>query len=88
MRRYPHMDVFALPDIFTPAPRLARDEPDAAVFSGTPEQVVEYLRPLIVTRAHTIALIAGELRALARNCRPNDSLRFELADSTSVTIRP
>jgi hypothetical protein len=50
--------------------------------------VVEYLRPRIVTRAHTIALIAGELRALARNSRPNDSLRFELADSTSVVIRP
>jgi len=82
------MDVFALPSIFVPAPRLARDEPHPAVFSGTPEQVAEYLRPRLVTRAHTMALIAAELKALARTARPNDSMRFELADKTSVTVRP
>jgi hypothetical protein len=82
------MDVYALPNIFVPAPRLAREEPNPAVFSGSPEQVIEYLRPRMVARAHTMALIAAELKALARTRRPNDSVRFELADSTSVTIRP
>ncbi|MEA2270963.1 MAG: hypothetical protein QOC64_3573 [Solirubrobacteraceae bacterium] len=82
------MNVFAQNSIFTPAPRFARDEPNPAVFSGSPQQVAAYLSPRMVARTHTMALVSAELRTMARNQTPNANIRFELADSTSVTVRP
>jgi hypothetical protein len=82
------MNVFAQASIFTPAPRFARDEPHAAVFTGNPAQVAEYLSSRLAARTHTMALVGAELRLMARDRTPNATLRFELADRTSVTVRP
>jgi hypothetical protein len=35
------MNVFARPDVGSRPPRRARDEPAAAIFTGTPAQVAE-----------------------------------------------
>jgi hypothetical protein len=82
------MNVYAQSSISAPTPRLLRDEPHPPVFTGTPAEVAAYLSPRLVTRTHTMALVSAELRVLNRDAVPNASLRFELADRTSVTIRP
>jgi hypothetical protein len=82
------VNLYALASIYAPAPLLARNEPDAPVFSGSASEVGEYLAARLAKRTHTMALIAAELQVLARDGRVNDSMRLELADRTSVTIRP
>jgi hypothetical protein len=82
------MNVYAQRSISTPTPRLLRDEQRPPVFSGTPAEVAAYLSPRLVTRTHTMALVSAELRRLDRDRVPNASLRFQLADRTSVTVRP
>jgi hypothetical protein len=82
------MDVFARPDIHSQAPPTARQEPDPPVFTGTPAEVADFLGPRLAQRTHTLALIAGELKHLARTAWASDSLTFVLADETSVTVRP
>jgi hypothetical protein len=82
------MDVFARPDMHSQAPPTARQEPDPPLFSGSPAEVAEFLGPRMAQRTHTLALIAGELKHLARTAWPTDSLTFVLADETSVTVRP
>lgn len=82
------MNLYALPSIYARAPRLARNETDPPVFSGSASEVAEYLAARLANRAHAMALITAELTLLARDGRVDDSMRLELADHTSVTIRP
>jgi hypothetical protein len=82
------MDVFVRPDIHSQAPATARQEPDPPVFSGSAAEVTEFLGGRMEQRTHTLALVAGELKNLARSAWPTDSLTFVLTDDTSVTIRP
>jgi hypothetical protein len=82
------MDVYDRPDAYSQAPRTARQEPHAPVFSGTPAQVAAFVGHRMSTRTHTLALVEGELTHLARSGWPTDSLTFVLADETSVTVRP
>jgi hypothetical protein len=82
------MDVFARPDIHSQAPRTARQEPKPPVFTGSAVEVAEFLGPRMEQRTHTPALVAGELKHLARSAWPTDSLTFVLTDDTSVTVRP
>jgi hypothetical protein len=82
------MDVYARPDLRSQAPPTAGQEPDAPIFSGTPEEVARFLGPRMAQRTHTPALVAAELKHLARTAWPTDSLTFVLTDETSVTVRP
>jgi hypothetical protein len=82
------MNVYALPSIDTAAPQFARNEPNPPVFSGSPAEVADYLTARLATRTHTMALIAAELRVMARDGMVNDAMRLQLADRTSLTIRP
>jgi hypothetical protein len=82
------MDVYARPDLYSQAPRTAREEPGPPLFTGTPTQVAAFIGPRMATRTHTIALVSGELAHLARAGWPTDSLTFVLEDDTSVTVRP
>jgi hypothetical protein len=82
------MEVFARPDLHSQAPPTARQEPHAPVFTGSAAEVAEFLGRRMEQRTHTLALVAGELKHLARTAWPNDSLTFVLSDETSVTVRP
>jgi hypothetical protein len=82
------MEVFPRLDLYSQAPPTARQEPTGPVFSGTPNQVAEFLGPRMEKRTHTIALVTAELTHLARAGWPTDSLTFVLSDETSVTVRP
>jgi hypothetical protein len=82
------MNVFARPDVGSRAPRRARDEPAAAIFTGTPAQVAEYLTARFPAQPGTAALITAELAHLAGGGRPDDSVCFVLSQGRKVTIRP
>ena len=82
------MDVYLRPDLHSKAPATAREEPYTPVFTGTPDQVAEFLGTRMEQRTHTIALVLGELTHLARAGWATDSLTFVLSDETSVTVRP
>ena len=82
------MDVYNRSDLYSQAPRTARQEPHPPVFSGTPAQVAAFVGRRMSTRTHTLALVEGELTHLARSGWPTDSLTFVLEDETSVTVRP
>ncbi len=82
------MEVFPRPDLYSQAPPTARQEPTGPVFTGTPDQVAEFLGTRMEQRTHTIALVLGELTHLARAGWATDSLTFVLSDETSVTVRP
>jgi hypothetical protein len=82
------VNLYALPNIHVRAPRLARNEPHAPVFTGSASEVAEYLAARLAKPTHTMALVAAELKVLARDGRVNDSMRLELADRTTLTIRP
>jgi hypothetical protein len=82
------MDVFARPDVFSHAPPTARQERDAPVFRGDPDEVAAYLGSRMEQRTHTLALVKAELSHLQRSGWPTDSLTFVLTDETSVTVRP
>jgi hypothetical protein len=82
------MNVFARPDLYSQAPKSARQEPASPVFTGTPSQVAAFLGPRMEQRTHTLALVTAELSHLARAGWETDSLTFVLTDETSVTVRP
>jgi hypothetical protein len=82
------MDVFARPDLHSQAPPTAGQERDAPIFSGSPEEVAQFLGPRMAQRTHTLALVSAELKHLARSAWSTDSLTFVLADESSVTVRP
>lgn len=82
------MNVFARPDAGSRAPRRACDEPAAAIFTGTPAQVAEYLVTRFPAQPDTTALIAAELTHLAATGRPDDSVCFVLGQGRKVTVRP
>jgi len=82
------MRVYARPDLHSQAPPTAGQERDEPIFTGTPEEVAGYLGPRMAQRTHTLALVSGELKHLARSAWPTDSLTFVLADETSVTVWP
>jgi hypothetical protein len=82
------MNVFTRPDLYSQAPKSARQERDAPVFTGTADQVAAFLGPRMEQRTHTLALVTAELANLARAGWETDSLTFVLRDETSVTVRP
>ena len=82
------MRVFARPDLRSQAPPTAGQERDEPIFTGTPEEVAHFLGLRMAQRTHTLALLGGELKHLARSAWPTDSLTFVLADETSVTVWP
>ena len=82
------MDVFRRAHTGSRAPRLARDEPLAAIFAGTPPQVAGYLAQRMVTRPETLAPLTAELAHLAKVGGPGDSLSLVLGELHMVTVRP
>jgi hypothetical protein len=82
------MDVFARAHVGAHAPRLARDEPLAAIFAGTPPQVAGYLAGRLGAQPQTLAALAAELTHLASVGGPGDSLSLMLGDLHKVTVRP
>jgi hypothetical protein len=82
------MDVFCREHVGSRAPRLARDEPLAAVFAGTPPQVAGYLAERMVARPETLAPLTAELTHLAKVGGPGDSLSLLLGGPHMVTVRP
>jgi hypothetical protein len=82
------MDVFARAHMGSRAPRLARDEPLAAIFAGTPPQVAGYLAERMVAQPETLAPLTDELTHLAKVGGPADSLSLVLGDLNMVTVRP
>jgi hypothetical protein len=82
------MDVFLRPDLHSRAPATAREEPCEPVFTGSPVEVATFLGPRMEQRTHTLALVAAELKHLARQGWATDHLTFVLQDDTSVTVRP
>jgi hypothetical protein len=82
------MNVFARPDVGSRPPRRARDEPAAAIFTGTPAQVAEYLTTRFPAQADTVVLITAELAHLATAGLPDDSICFVLGHGRKVTVRP
>jgi hypothetical protein len=82
------MRVFARPDLHSQAPPTAGQERAEPIFTGTPAEVARFLGPRMAQRTHTLALVAGELKHLARSAWSSDSLTFVLSDDTSVTVWP
>jgi hypothetical protein len=82
------MDVFSRANLGSRAPRLAGDEPLAAIFAGTPPQVAGYLAEQLLTKPETLAPLTAELTHLASFGRTSDSLSLVLRDSRMVTVRP
>jgi hypothetical protein len=82
------MDVFPRPHVGSRAPRLACDEPLAAIFAGTPPQVAGYLAQRMVTAPETLVALTAELTHLANVGRAGDSLSMVLRDFRKVTVRP
>jgi hypothetical protein len=82
------MNVFARPNVGARVPRLAGDEPLAAIFAGTPPQVARYLAEQMVTRPETLAPLTAELTHLANVGRASDSLCIMLGALRKVTVRP
>ena len=82
------MRVYARPDLHSQAPPTAGQERDEPIFTGTPEEVAGFLGPRMAQRTHTLALVSGELKHLARSAWQTDSLTFVLEDDTTVTVWP
>jgi hypothetical protein len=82
------MNVFARPDAGSRPPRRARDEPAAAIFTGTPAEVASYLVARFPAHQDTAALITAELAHLATAGLPDDSVCFVLDHARKVTVRP
>ena len=82
------MNVFARPDVGSRPPRRARDEPAAAIFTGTPAQVAGYLASRFPAQPDTVALFTAELSHLATAGLPDDSICFVLGPGRKVTVRP
>jgi hypothetical protein len=81
------MNVFRRSDPGDRPPRLATDEPAAAIFAGTPPQVAGYLAGRMVKRPATLDPLTAELTHLARVGRAGDSLCL-LLGGDKVTVRP
>jgi hypothetical protein len=78
--------VFARAVVSSRPPRLAIDEPEAAIFTGTPLEVATYLAAH--TRMHSDpAALAVELTHLERSGTPTDSLCFIVDRGRKVTVR-
>ena len=82
------MDVFARTHVGSRAPKLASDEPLAAVFAGTPMQVAGYLAQRMTTQPETLGPLTAELTHLSNFGRGGDSLSLVLGGYRKVTIRP
>jgi hypothetical protein len=82
------MDVFSRTHVGSRAPRLAGDEPLAAIFAGTPDQVAGYLAERMLTQPETLNALAAELTHLSNVGRASDSLTLMLRDARRVTVRP
>ena len=82
------MNVFSRPHVGSSAPRLAGDEPLAAIFAGTPHEVAGYLAERMVTQPETLAPLTAELTHLSEVGRASDSLCMLLGDARKVTVRP
>jgi len=82
------MDVFARTHVGSRAPRLASDEPLAAVFAGTPPQVAGYLAQRMTTQPETLGPLTAELTHLANFGHRGDSLSLMLGGDRKVTVRP
>ena len=82
------MDVFARAHIGSRAPRLAGDEPLAAIYAGTPEQVARYLVERMIPPPDNLAPLTAELTHLSNVGRAGDSLTLMLGDARMVTVRP
>jgi len=79
------MDVFARTHVGSRAPRLASDEPLAAVFAGTPPQVAGYLAQRMTTQPETLGPLTDELTHLANFGHRGDSLSLMLGGDRKVT---
>jgi hypothetical protein len=82
------MDVFLRAHVGSRAPRLAGDEPLAAIFAGTPQQVASYLADRMVRRPKALASLTAELTHLSNVGRDGDSLSMVLGGARMVTVRP
>ena len=81
------MHVFARPDISSRPPRLACNEPLAAIFAGSPRQVAGYLAARMAKQP-ALGPLTDELTHLAAAGRSSDSLCMVLDERRKVTIRP
>jgi len=81
------MDVFPRTHVGSRAPRLASDEPLAAIFAGTPPQVAGYLAERITTQPDTLGPLTAELTHLSNVGRASDSMSL-LLGADKVTVRP
>jgi hypothetical protein len=82
------MDVFARTHVGSRPPRLASDEPLAAVFAGTPPQVAGYLAQRMATQPETLGPLTAELTHLSNFGHRGDSLSLVLDAHRKVTVRP
>src|SRR3954462_14158835 len=82
------MNVFARPDIGSRPPVRPHDEPDAAIFAGTPVEVADFLAARMPEQPTAAALLAVELTHMAREGLPSDTLCMVLDQRHKVTIRP
>jgi len=82
------MDVFRRTHVGSRAPKLASDEPLAAIFAGTPPQVAGYLAARMTTQPRTLVPLTAELTHLATVGSARDSLSLVLGDHRKVTVRP
>jgi hypothetical protein len=82
------MHVFPRADVGSRPPRLARDEPLAAIFAGTPLQVAGYVASRMAKQPDTLGPLTAELTHLAEAGGAGDSLCMVLDDRRKVTIRP
>jgi len=81
------MDVFPRTHVGSRAPRLASDEPLAAIFAGTPPQVAGYLAERMTTQPDTLGPLTAELTHLSNVGRASDSMSL-LLGADKVTVRP
>jgi hypothetical protein len=82
------MDVFARAHVGSRPPRLASDEPLAAIFAGTPPEVAGYLAERMTTQPETLGPLTEELTHLSNVGRAGDSMSLVLGDTLQVTVRP
>jgi hypothetical protein len=78
--------VFARPVVSSRPPRLEVDEPEAAIFTGTPLQVAAFLAAH-GRMASDAAALAVELTHLERTGTPTDCLCFMVEHGRKVTVR-
>ena len=80
--------MFLRPDLHSRLPRPRGRSRPSPCSAGRPTEVAAYLGPRMEQRTHTLALVAAELKHLARAGWATDHLTFVLQDDTSVTVRP